>query len=210
MMAKKAVWYKITGPKGEAVNGGYGTWYLPKGKKSGEWMPKVHPYICVSGYHLVLGHGINGWGEAGRLLWVAEGAGITSGPHGSDGKMAYEQARLIRLVGVFPKGFSRYKTKGMKKSEVEVLAEIKDPKAYAAKLKREADAKKKAEVKAKAEQARKKAACLKKYGKLKAAVATANRAGANGRAIAIGWMMANGMTYKGARKFYDDNCGYLN
>lgn len=209
-MAKK-VWYKIVGPKGEAVNGGHGTWNLPKGKKPGDWMPMLHSVIvCSSGYHLVPGHGISAWGEGGRLLFVAEGRSSKSGPSGSDGKTAFAEARLLRLVGVFPKGFTRFKPNGGTKSEADVLAEVKDPKKYAAKLKREADAKKKAAAKLKAEETHKKAAFRKKYGHLRAAVTAGRRNGVSYTSFTTGYLMAKGMTYKAARKFSHDNWSYLN
>ena len=45
--------YKVTGPKGESVNGGSGVWHRPSGKRPGKWMPEVpNPVPCESGYHL--------------------------------------------------------------------------------------------------------------------------------------------------------------
>jgi hypothetical protein len=98
-MGEVMKWYKITGNFGEAINGGNGVWHLPKGERPGEWMPKVaRPDTCLRGYHVVEQRYISAWLPfAGGMLWEAEVRGKYS--KNSD-KRAYEQARLIKRVGV--------------------------------------------------------------------------------------------------------------
>jgi len=63
--------YKVTGPKGEATNGGLGVWHRPSGKRPGKWMPDIHnPVPCRSGYHLITTEHLLDW--IGPRIWVAE------------------------------------------------------------------------------------------------------------------------------------------
>ena len=93
--------YKITGPKGEPLNGGSGNWSLPVGKKPGKWMTKIdNVKACRAGYHLVEAVGIVEWlprAPQTGLLWQAEGRG-TKDKEGT--KTAFAQARLVKLIGV--------------------------------------------------------------------------------------------------------------
>ena len=91
--------YKITGPNGEAINGGSGVWHLPAGTRPGKWMPKVeHVEACKGGYHLVASRHIAAWlPRHGGILWEAEGRGEQSA---AADKVAFAQARLITKIGV--------------------------------------------------------------------------------------------------------------
>ena len=48
------VLYKVLGPHGEAMNGGRGKWFLPRGGRPGQWMPRIEGRLvpCSNGYHL--------------------------------------------------------------------------------------------------------------------------------------------------------------
>jgi hypothetical protein len=98
---KPTVWYKITGPNGEPINGGSGLWFLPTATKPGKWMPKVeHVEACSSGYHLVEAVGIVEWlpqAQQTGVLWLAEGRGVSDA---KGYKTAFSQARLIKKVGI--------------------------------------------------------------------------------------------------------------
>ena len=93
--------YKITGPKGEAVHGGFGSWKLPRDKRAGAWMPEIHDVQCCSrGYHLLTVAGFSEWLKTAAVVWEAEGRGATD----SQGtKTAFAEARLLRKVGVLDK-----------------------------------------------------------------------------------------------------------
>lgn len=165
-MAKKAaatsaapVWYKVVGPKGQAISGGSGVWKMPKGDKPGDWMPKVdYVHACHSGYHLIPKHGIRSWANPGYQLCIAEGRGIQDDGRHSDGKVAFAEARIIKVLGVFPKGWSSYNTSGDRKTGDEIIKEVINPKAYA---KKEALAKKKAKLLEAKRVAKERAAALK-------------------------------------------------
>ena len=91
--------YKITGMNGEAINGGSGSWHLPRGTRPGKWMAKVAEVrACHSGYHLIPAKAIFEWMPRGSgVLWAAEGRGDQK----SDGeKIAFSEARLLKKVGV--------------------------------------------------------------------------------------------------------------
>jgi hypothetical protein len=86
--------YKVTGPNGEAVNGGAGTWHLPVGKRPGKWMPKItDPSPCERGYHLTAVANLLDWvGSDSCVVWVAE----TRGPVIDAGdKVVVGEARLV-------------------------------------------------------------------------------------------------------------------
>lgn len=89
--------YKVLGPNGESIHGGTGTWFLPKGKRPGKWMPKVeHVWVCSSGYHLVTITALPRWLILDCTIWEAEGRGAEDGD--AQGKTAFAQARLLRRV----------------------------------------------------------------------------------------------------------------
>lgn len=164
-MAKKSVkqvWYKIVGPNGEAVNGGAGKYDVPKDGKPGKWMPKIDdPYACRRGYHLVPESGISYWGREGRLLCIAEGRGAFDTHGSSDGKVAFAEARIVKVLGIFPKNWCAYDYKsnsGLRKTGDKILSEIVDPTKYkraeAARMAREKAAKAKLVAKKKVEAAK--------------------------------------------------------
>jgi len=85
--------YKLTGPKGEPVHGGSGTWSLPRGKRPGTWRQvegSLRP--CENGLHLLRATDIRQWMRAG-ILWEVE-AGTEQIDHGD--KVVVRRARLIR------------------------------------------------------------------------------------------------------------------
>lgn len=86
--------YKIVGHQGEAINGGRGTWFLPKGKRPGKWMPDIKGKItpCKNGYHLCHKKDLVEWLTNGRIF-EAEYRGELG--KGGD-KVVVRQARLIR------------------------------------------------------------------------------------------------------------------
>lgn len=154
--AKKQVWYKIVGPNGEAVNGGSGKWSMPKNGKPGDWMPTVsHVEACASGYHLVPDYGIYAWGRSGDKLCVAEGRGESHEGGYSDGKTSFAEARIIKVIGTFPRHWSVDNDDGSRKTGRQIIAELSDPVGYRKKIaaeKAKRIAKEKAEkVKAKKE-----------------------------------------------------------
>ncbi len=54
--------YKVLGKNGIPCNGGIGTWYLPKGKIPGKWMPNIKNIVpCKKGYHLCRGKDLIHW-----------------------------------------------------------------------------------------------------------------------------------------------------
>jgi len=83
----------LNGTVGSYGHGDYAE-YLPHGKRPGKWLPKVHPVLCRSGYHVcrdmseVLTH-------AGRDLWEVEVRGACDT---GDDKASWEQMRLLRRV----------------------------------------------------------------------------------------------------------------
>ena len=88
------VYYKILGPKGEAINGGTGKWQLPKGDRPGKWMPRIpDPVPCQRGYHVVTADQLLTWlirEDATVYRAEVRGAVIV----GED-KVVAEEARLI-------------------------------------------------------------------------------------------------------------------
>jgi hypothetical protein len=113
---RKRVWYKVLGLDGRSCNGGHARWPLPKHGRPGAWMPLIEqPFICARGYHLVpkkgLAEWLNYWGPC--LVCIAEPRGKVHpspadlryepdflGTH--DGKRAFAQARILKVVGMVP------------------------------------------------------------------------------------------------------------
>lgn len=89
--------YKITRPDGAACHGGSGRWHLPAGGNPGEWMPPVEVHICESGYHLIEPASLLDWLLEPATIWEAKGRGECQR---QDFKIAYEEARLLRPVGL--------------------------------------------------------------------------------------------------------------
>ena len=89
--------YKILGRNGEAIHGGSGTWFLPQGNRPGKWMPKVNEVrVCYTGYHLLKPMALLVWMDRDVKIFVAEGRGTAD--NGDEGKIAFQQARLIRVT----------------------------------------------------------------------------------------------------------------
>ena len=93
--------YKIVSTNFEPIHGGSGLWFPPTETKPGKWMPKVEDVCaCESGYHLIPAKAIVEWLPRAPLtgyLCEAEGRGASD----KDGdKVAFTQARLLKIVGV--------------------------------------------------------------------------------------------------------------
>ncbi len=88
-----AEFYKVLGETGEAVNGGSGSWHLPKGKRPGKWMPPIEGDLvpCRNGYHLCHKKDLVRW--LGPTIWLAEAGGIVVR---DDNKVVARLARLIK------------------------------------------------------------------------------------------------------------------
>jgi hypothetical protein len=92
MTPNKIVCYKVLGEKGEAFHGGKGVWFLPTGKRPGEWMPKLADLVaCQHGYHLCEGAtDLVRW--LGPTIWTAEWRGERIR---SEDKIVVSQARVL-------------------------------------------------------------------------------------------------------------------
>lgn len=93
--------YKIVSTKFEPIHGGSGLWFPPTKTKPSKWMPKVEDVCaCSSGYHLIPAKAIVEWLPRAPItgyLCEAEGRGASD----KDGnKIAFAQARLVKIVGV--------------------------------------------------------------------------------------------------------------
>ncbi len=93
---------KVTGPSGEPLHGGSGSWPLPRKAKSGRWLPgrwrrvKDQVLACVNGLHLTDDEHITAWlpKKGGYVVWLAEGRGDSHSDR--DDKVAFREARLLR------------------------------------------------------------------------------------------------------------------
>lgn len=183
-MAKKKtkeVWYKIIGPQKQSVHRGVATWKMPKNGKPGDWMSKVYSVrVCHRGYHLVPLRGIKSWLDGyGYILCQAEGRGARSSSGENDGKTAFAEARITKVIGTYTREVADlvqrhrnaiYNVTGHWPSDEQVgrfivmlMIHPEKAKAKIKSLKKTAAAKEKA-LKAKRE--REVAAARKKYGKL--------------------------------------------
>lgn len=93
--------YKIVSTEFEPIHGGSGLWFPPTKTKPSKWMPKVEDVCaCSSGYHLIPAKAIVEWLPRAPItgyLCEAEGRGASD----KDGnKVAFAQARLVKVVGV--------------------------------------------------------------------------------------------------------------
>jgi hypothetical protein len=87
-------YYKFLKPEGKPMFG-TGTWFLPKGKRPGKWMPKVEKLeMCKSGYHAAPEDHLTEWCD-GPHLYEFEGRGeMLQGCN----KVVFEAARLVREI----------------------------------------------------------------------------------------------------------------
>ena len=88
------VFYKITGPKGEAIHGGTGRWPLPE---TGKWRSVRGKLVaCQRGLHVVTAEQLPPWAALDAVVWEVETAGdvIDAGD-----KHVARKARLVRKVG---------------------------------------------------------------------------------------------------------------
>uniref|UniRef100_A0A6M3J9E8 Imm-5-like domain-containing protein n=1 Tax=viral metagenome TaxID=1070528 RepID=A0A6M3J9E8_9ZZZZ len=87
-------YYKVLGPKGEAIHGGSGRWHLPKGKRPGKWMRRIpNPVPCICGYHVVTAPQLLTWldrNDATVYRVDVRGTVVKA-----DDKSVAEQARLL-------------------------------------------------------------------------------------------------------------------
>ena len=93
--------YKIVSTTFEPIHGGSGKWFAPTKDKPGAWTPKVENVeACSRGYHLIPAKAIVDWlprKPTEGYLCEAEGGGAQDK---DDNKIAFAQARLIKVVGV--------------------------------------------------------------------------------------------------------------
>lgn len=89
--------FKVLNKDGTPRNGGTGKWILPRGKKPGEWMPKVKNIEpCSRGYHLCEFEDLLEW--LGPVIWIAEGRGKSiRDTH----KTVFPEARLLKKVSTW-------------------------------------------------------------------------------------------------------------
>jgi hypothetical protein len=87
-------YYKFLKPEGKPMYG-TGTWFLPKGKRPGKWMPKVEKLeMCKSGYHAAPEDHLVNW-CSGPHMYGFEGRGeMLQGGN----KVAFGEARLIKEI----------------------------------------------------------------------------------------------------------------
>ena len=65
------VFYKVLGPRGEAVNGGHGQWPLPHGSRPGKWIEVTGPLrACQNGLHVCRLEQLVDW--LGSTIWRVE------------------------------------------------------------------------------------------------------------------------------------------
>jgi len=84
--------YKVLNVDGSSFHGGFGTWYLPTGKRPGKWMPKIPDLVlCGRGYHILKPKHLVFW--LGPAIWEVEIRGKVLWSHD---KGVAEQARLLR------------------------------------------------------------------------------------------------------------------
>ena len=70
--------------------------HVPWPVRARQWTPPATPVLCESGWHLATERGLSEHLVVGEL-WTAEGRGECVE---EDDKVAFEQARLLRLVGI--------------------------------------------------------------------------------------------------------------
>jgi hypothetical protein len=89
-------YYKIL-VNGKSCNGGDSTWFLPKGKRPGKWMPKIEGELklCEHGYHLVKAEEILEWVKEDCQIFEAEPKGKVT-YDGSKG--VCRSARLLKQL----------------------------------------------------------------------------------------------------------------
>jgi hypothetical protein len=87
-------YYKFLKPEGKPMYG-TGTWFLPKGKRPGKWMPRVEKLeMCKSGYHAAPEDHLTEWCD-GPHLYEFEGRGAML--QGND-KVVFGEARLVKEI----------------------------------------------------------------------------------------------------------------
>jgi hypothetical protein len=89
--------FKVLGPAGESIHGGSCEWSLPRGKRTGAWMPAVAPRLCKSGYHVVRAWRIPEWSRDGCTVYEVDTRGAMDGDPAGE-KVAVESCRLLRCV----------------------------------------------------------------------------------------------------------------
>ena len=89
-------YYKIL-IKGKSCHGGDSTWFLPKGKRPGKWMPKIEGELklCEHGYHLVKAEEILEWVKEDCQIFEVEPKGKVT-YDGSKG--VCRSARLLKQL----------------------------------------------------------------------------------------------------------------
>lgn len=103
-MRTKGTLYKITGPKGEALNGGDWTYALPKSGKPGKWQHHEGGVLaCSSGFHLTSRDFAECWLSEGCRMWEAEyysdfDDDLDDSRFYSKGKIAVRHVRLVKEI----------------------------------------------------------------------------------------------------------------
>lgn len=101
--------YKVTGPNGEAVWSGHGTWPLPTDTEPGEWWEvEGELEACRNGLHICTADQLVTWLRDGGVIWRAEveGEALDAG-----GKYVARKVRL--LPGPIPcEGVASYEGAG--------------------------------------------------------------------------------------------------
>ena len=92
--APRDLLFKVLDTDGRPVNGGKGTWPLPRNGKPGKWLKVEGPLVpCSNGLHLCRPDQLIEW--LGPTLWIAEaGKERIVEP----GKIVVRRARLLRQV----------------------------------------------------------------------------------------------------------------
>jgi hypothetical protein len=93
--------YKIVSTEFGPLHGGKGTWFPPRGAKPGKWMPKIEDVkACKRGYHVIPTKAIVEWLPPLRVAgYLCEAEGYGSSDKDGD-KIAFAEARLLKIVGV--------------------------------------------------------------------------------------------------------------
>lgn len=96
--------YKIVGTDFGPLHGGSGIWSAPTGKKPGKWMPKIeNVQACRRGYHLIPAKAIVEWlPRAPHAGYLCEAEGYGASDKDGD-KIAFAEARLLKVVGLLDK-----------------------------------------------------------------------------------------------------------
>ena len=69
-------YYKILDLDARSCNGGDLQWHTPRGKRPGNWMPRIDNLVpCESGYHICRPRDISQWLGPDRSIWRVEPKG---------------------------------------------------------------------------------------------------------------------------------------